>query len=166
MITLLLCCNLNEAGTIHNLHKVCGVSGCIVDTIDNVFLSLSGFSGTIKIYSLDFPARQLEYEKNLAWTIFNDEVVLGQWGDCFIPRTPGNVKGTGGVEYGETVSLELYNKPGYFIMQKNYKFVIAKKDPAMLFSMFLFIPCIIFSSLHSTMSLTKPLPSSLFISCP
>ena len=109
-----------------------------MDTIDNVFLSLSGFSGTIKIYSLDFPARQLEYEKNLAWTIFNDEVVLGQWGDCFIPHTPGNVKGTGGVEFGETVSLELYNKPGYFIMQKNYKFVIRKKDPAMLFSMFFF----------------------------
>ena len=104
-----------------------------------VFLSLVGFSGTIKIYSLDFPAKQLEYEKNLAWTILNDEVVLGQWGDCFIPHTPGFVNGRGGVAYGETVSLEVYNKPGYFIMQKNYKFVIAKKEQAPRFSMWMII---------------------------
>ena len=94
-----------------------------------------GFSGAIKIYSLDFPAKQMRYTQNLAWTVENEELILGQWGDCFIPHTPGNMNGSGGVEHGQTVSLEVYNKPGYFIMQKNYKFIIAEKDNARLFSM-------------------------------
>ena len=98
------------------------------------FFSFVGFSGTIKIYSLDFPAQQIRYEKNLAWTILNDELILGQWGDCFIPHTPGNLNGTGGVAKGSTVSFEVYNKRGYFIMQKNYRFVIAKKEHGYLFS--------------------------------
>ncbi len=98
------------------------------------FFSFVGFSGTIKIYSLDFPAQQIRYEKNLAWTILNDELILGQWGDCFIPHTPGNLNGTGGVAKGSTVSFEVYNKRGYFIMQKNYRFVIAKKEHGYRFS--------------------------------
>ena len=93
-----------------------------------------GFKGAIKIYSLDFPAKQITYEKNLAWAVLDEELTLGQWGDCFIPHTPGNLNGSGGLAGGSTVSFEVYNKPGYFIMQKNYKFVIAKKNHAHVFS--------------------------------
>lgn len=93
-----------------------------------------GFAGAIKIYALDFPAAQVEYQKNLAWKVENGELILGQWGDCFIPHTPGNMKGTGGNFMGETVSLEHYSQRGYYIMQKNYGFIVRKKGTDKAFS--------------------------------
>lgn len=70
----------------------------------------------------------------MAWKVEDGKLVLGQWGDCFIPHTPGNMNGSGGILSGHTVSFELYNQRGYYIMQKNYMFVASKKEDGHIFS--------------------------------
>ena len=75
---------------------------------------------------MDFPAPQETHRKNLAIALYNDEVILAQHGSCWLPRTPGNLPKDSTYNESETVSLELVNNEGYFLMQKNYRFVVAR----------------------------------------
>ena len=77
---------------------------------------------------MDFPAPQEGHRKNLALTVENNQLILGQFGSCWVPHTPGNLPKESHYNESQTVSLELMNSDGYFIMQKNYGFVVAKKD--------------------------------------
>ena len=77
---------------------------------------------------MDFPAPQEGHKRNLALTVENNQLILGQFGSCWVPHTPGNLPEESHYNESQTVSLELMNSDGYFIMQKNYGFVVAKKD--------------------------------------
>lgn len=77
---------------------------------------------------MNIPAIQKDYTKNLALTTHNGQVVLGESPSCWLPHTPGNLPGESNYNESKTVSLELLNSDGYYLVQRDYKFIVAKKD--------------------------------------
>ena len=82
--------------------------------------------GPVRIYSMNIPGIQKDYKKNLAITVQGDQVVLGEIASCWLPHTPGNLPKDATYNESKTVSFELLNSNGYYLMQKDAKFVVAK----------------------------------------
>ena len=75
---------------------------------------------------MNIPAIQQDHKKNLAITVQGSQVVLGEYASCWLPHTSGNLPRDANYSETRTVSLELLNSDGYYLMQKDYKFVLAK----------------------------------------
>ncbi|XP_032227275.2 uncharacterized protein LOC5503106 isoform X2 [Nematostella vectensis] len=73
------------------------------------------------IHSLNIPATQ-EFKKNLCWRSTYGNMVLGRRCQVWIARKGFVVRGDG----QQTVSWESACLPGYYIVQKNYHYTLAK----------------------------------------
>lgn len=97
--------------------------------------SFKGHKAPIRLYSMSIPAAQGNYKQNFAITVEGNELILGQKGSCWIPHTSGKIPNESRPDEGQTVSLELMNSDGYFMMQKNYGFVLKKRNQSKEFGM-------------------------------
>lgn len=85
---------------------------------------------------MSVPAVQKDYKKNLAITVHGDQVILGENPSCWLPRTPGNLPKDSNYNESQTVSFELLNSGGYYLMQKDYKFIVARYNGSSHFGKF------------------------------
>ena len=84
---------------------------------------------------MNIPAIQKDHTKNLAVTVHEDQVVLGETASCWLPHTPGNLPKDSTYNESKTVSLELLNSDGYYMIQRDYKFVLEKYNSSSDFGM-------------------------------
>ncbi|KAK2566034.1 Matrix metalloproteinase-9 [Acropora cervicornis] len=96
------------------------------------FLDPNGYAriivngGIYVIYSVDLPATQ-DPSLNLCWQITHGKLQITQNCQAFIAHIPGFIKGT---KENQTMSFESACIRGYYIRQKNYRFILDRKESA------------------------------------
>ena len=95
------------------------------------FFSLVVGHGLYTIHSFDIPYSQENGTLNYCWRSKNGDVGLGPFCQVFKAHIPGLYKNSD--ERNHTVSFESLCLPGHFLRQKNYHFILQKKDGSDLF---------------------------------
>ena len=87
--------------------------------------------GLYTVHSWDVPYPQENGSLNFCWRSFNGKVALRPFCQAFKVRMPALYKK---IKPGkESASFESVCLPGYFMRQKNYNFILQKRDGSELF---------------------------------
>lgn len=90
------------------------------------FSSLVVSNGLYTVHSYNTPYSQENSTLNYCWRAHNGALGLGTFCQVFKARIPGLYMQT--EDRNRTVSFESVCLPGYYIRQKNYKFILEKRD--------------------------------------
>jgi len=83
------------------------------------------------VHSYDIPYQQENSTLNYCWQAHNGDVALRSFCQVFQVHIPGLYKGA--AKRDKTVSFESVCLPGFFVRQKNYHFILQKRDGTELF---------------------------------
>ena len=92
--------------------------------------------GLYTVHSFDIPFQQENGTLNFCWQAHNGDLALRPFCQVFQAHVPGFYKSVD--NRNNTVSFESVCLPGYFIKQKNYNFILAKRDGTDLFGELMF----------------------------
>lgn len=87
--------------------------------------------GLYTVHSFDVPYQQENTSLNFCWQAHNGDLALRAFCQVFQARIPGLYQAV--EKKNETVSFESVCLPGYFMRQKNYHFILEKRDGSDLF---------------------------------
>ena len=91
-------------------------------------------NGLYTIHSWDVPYAQANGSLNFCWRSRDGWMALRQFCQVFKARMPAIYDKI--VDKTDTVSFESMCLPGYFVRQKNYHFILDKRDGSELFGKF------------------------------
>lgn len=94
-------------------------------------LSLVVDKGLYTIHSYDIPYAQENSTLNFCWRAKNSDVALDHFCQVFRAHIPGLFKKV--KDSDSTVSFESLCLPGHYIKQRNYHFILQKRDGSELF---------------------------------
>lgn len=86
-------------------------------------------------HSFNIPDPQEDFSLNQCWNSHSGDLVLDMWCNVFIARIPSFSPKAGTPSH--TVSFESACFPGYFVRQKNFRFILQKRDGSDVFGEFL-----------------------------
>ncbi|KAJ7334527.1 hypothetical protein OS493_014851 [Desmophyllum pertusum] len=87
--------------------------------------------GLYTVHSWDVPYPQENGSLNFCWRSLNGKMTLWSFCQVFILRIPALYKKIKAID--ESVSFESACLPGFFLRQKNYRFILDKRDGSELF---------------------------------
>lgn len=96
-----------------------------------LFLLLVVNQGLYTVHSYNAPYAQENGTLNYCWQAHNGDVVLQTFCQVFRAHIPGLYASA--KERNITISFESVCLPGYYIKQKNYHFLLEKRDGSELF---------------------------------
>ena len=108
-------------------------------TMDNLFTHFSYLffhsfpvvaNAMYTFHSFNIPYPQERFWLNQCWRSINDKFVLDQWCNVFVARIPSLNEKEGKLD---SVSFESVCFPGYFMRQKNFHFLLQKRDGSDVF---------------------------------
>ena len=88
-------------------------------------------NGLYTIHSWDVPYPQENGSLNYCWRSRDGKLALRAFCQIFVVRMPALFEKVKGGK--DTVSFESVCLPGYFVRQKNYHFILEKRDGSQLF---------------------------------
>lgn len=101
-----------------------------VCVVYSFLLSIVVANAMYTFHSLVTPYLQEDFFLNYCWRSLDGQLYLDRWCHVFIARVPALYTNT---QSKDTVSFESACAPGNFIRQKNYKFLLKKRDGTELF---------------------------------
>ena len=104
-------------------------NACLINSI--VFSPLVVGGGLYTFHSIFVPYKQENFTLNNCWKSFNGEISISPYCQVFRAIVPALYKNSD--KSKDTVSFESVCLPGYFVKQKNYRFVLEQRDGSTVF---------------------------------